>query len=111
MQDLVDHAIPTAHDLREFTRQLQVYAHATNRPIKRIPLILRSSANLEDLEGMSSAGLYDSISNVTLCMESSTFLYVEFRFPQVFLYFMLPTSMNQERFIFYCMFCTDLEKQ
>ncbi|XAR58188.1 Phosphoglucan, water dikinase [Bertholletia excelsa] len=56
--------------LREMISSLQLSKDITESLGKRFPgnprLIVRSSANVEDLAGMSAAGLYESIPNVSL---------------------------------------------
>lgn len=75
MDHLIHQLVPTKQQLKNFSHSLQLYAESTKRQACRIPLIVRSSANVEDLHGLSNAGLYESISNVNPCTEPSAYLF------------------------------------
>lgn len=63
---LINHYMPLPHPAPapQVPKELLAAVLAFLQPSAGIPLICRSSANVEDLEGLSGAGLYDSIGNV-----------------------------------------------
>lgn len=65
LEGLLEQLIPNARELKPLTEALETYSKKRNsKSPETISFIARSSANVEDLLGMSAAGLYESIANI-----------------------------------------------